>query len=85
MFKIEKEIPIPSTVTVHGKQSRYPLEELTCGDSFMVPYIDSTPKAAKQALVAAINYYRKKVLKEKGTKIYFATRVYKTGIRCWRI
>ena len=81
MFKVEKNIPIPPTVTVYGRRSRFPLSELNSGDSFMVPFTDSSPEAIKKSLLGAIRNYRSR----HGKNIYFATRVYKTGIRCWRI
>jgi hypothetical protein len=71
-YKIEKDIPIPSTKQV-GK--KYPLVTMDLGDSFVMPLVD------RNSLTAATNYLRK----SGDNKKFTTRRISETEMRVWRI
>lgn len=73
MYKIEKNIPLPTNGTSFHALRKYPWYEMDKGDSFFVP--KKPPSYVKQAAV--------KVMKEhKDKKFVFQSEA--AGTRCWR-
>jgi len=72
MFKIEKNVPSPTT---DGK-SKYPFGEMSIGDSFFVSDYDSITHGRLRS--AAQSYGKKNSMK-------FTVRKVDGGIRVWRI
>lgn len=74
MYKIQKNVPIPSK-TAHGRKKVYPFEKMEVGDSFAVPLIKT------KTVTSAVSQENKKY---KGERRY-TIRVIKNKTRIWRI
>lgn len=74
MYKVEKNIPLP--VKVEKNKTKYPLDYMAIGDSFLIPF--TKEKYSSNSIKVP---YR--AAKRKGMKI--TRRCEKNGIRVWRI
>lgn len=70
MYKIERNIPVPSRT---GRPSKYPFKDMKIGDSF----------AAPSSLTSSVKTCAFRFAKNKGGK--FSFRVHDGKVRCWRI
>ena len=77
MYEIEKEIELPSVISL---RRLYPFKEMEVGDSFFVPLNGRDSRMVSVAIMGA-----GRATRMKGEK--FTTRVNKEkdGVRCWRI
>jgi hypothetical protein len=71
-YKIEKGIPIPSTIQ---KIDKYPFAKMDIDDSFFVECL----KKEALRMQRSLHYIRKKI------KMDFISRINENGIRIWRI
>lgn len=74
MFKIEKNIPLPTNIRRAGRKGKYPFGLLKAGDSFLVP-----EGKMKTISVSLANHNKKMKPKQ------FTARTVKDGIRVWRV
>lgn len=77
---IEKDIPLPRK-SVGGKKIQYPWHEMAVGDSFKVDIDGKNPKSIASMLATSARQFSRR----HNLKYYFATRVFATEVRIWRI
>lgn len=84
MFKVENDIPIPTTIAL-GARSRYPLGSMEVGDSFLIPADhDGFRVNAKGYRQHNVQASMSAIQKAKG--IIFKSRKQEDGsIRVWRV
>ena len=74
---VEAGIPIPQ---VAQGNSKYPVEELKPGDSFLVTCTPDKAKATKANIMGAA----RRVAKKTGREFVVLVRPEEKGVRCWR-
>ncbi len=86
-IKIEKNIPIPSSVTRKDTgRSKYPFLEMEVNDSFLITVESLNKKQIENARVAILSAARR--LKQQGKlekRLVFISKVLPEGIRVWRV
>ena len=78
-IKIENNVPLPDTVR---KGVKYPLSEMTVGDSFKIGCKSSDESKKK---VNALYQNSRNYVVKNGLKWRFAARVVDGGARLWRV
>lgn len=82
MYEIQKNVPVPE------KRNKYPFRSMAKGDSFLVPYTDSTDTteagkhALKQRIASAAGQYRRRYCPSGQFVVRHDAE--SGGIRCWR-
>lgn len=76
---IEQNVPIPQVST---GRSKYPLEDMKPGDSFLVPCTDAKAQALKASIRGSAQRLTKKY--KGGVKFVVLVRPEEKGVRCWR-
>lgn len=79
IFKIERNIPIPSTTVL--KYCNYPFKKMKIGYSFLVPFRSN--KTEKQLKDSVYNRAHQFSIKS-NHKINFSVKITSDGIRIWR-
>ena len=77
MYEIEKNVPLPGVV------SRYPLDKMQVGDSFLIPAesaCDGNWTAREQSRVATAV----RAVRETNPGFKYLTRATEDGLRVWR-
>mgnify|MGYP001612441397 CR=1 FL=1 len=74
-IKIEKGVPVSSSLTFPDSPRAYPWRQMEVGDSFKVAGVDANTVAS------AANQFQKRA---RG-KCKFTVRLVDGGVRCWRI
>ena len=85
VYQLEDNIPIPEVTQVYkSRKSTMPLEIMTVGQSFLVPFRDGEDKEKGRKRVAAtVSQTRKRKLGADSTA-QFLTVIVKNGYRVWR-
>lgn len=73
MYKLEKNVPIPMDNIKVGRKTRFPLDVMLIGDSFVVEVSEY------KALLNAVRYITKKTGKR------FIVRKFDISARVWRV
>ena len=81
MFPIDKNIPIPPR-TPTTRMSKFPLESMDVGDSFLIPIEDGRNISEEGNRVANVI---RKWARRRGDGWKFSRRITSQGIRIWRI
>lgn len=79
VFKIEKDVPLAPHGNSRGGngQRKYPVDQMSVGDSFFVPLGTRTHVQVQSAIQRAVNRY--------GAHGKYTTRKVEGGVRVWRI
>jgi hypothetical protein len=80
MFKIEKNVPLPTTDVANG-DPKYPFADMEPGDSFFIPCPDKERAAIKSRVDSSIHDH---VRRRKLTCKFLSRRV-EGGVRVWRL
>lgn len=72
-FRVEKGIPVPS------REPKYPMLDMTVGDSFLVECQKAEKERVQKRLVSRAIYFGRR------HKVRYTCRIVDEGVRCWRV
>jgi hypothetical protein len=72
-YRVESGIPVPS------REPKYPLLDMTVGDSFLVECGRSERATVQKRLVSRALYFGRR------HKVRYTCRIVEKGVRCWRV
>ena len=81
MYAIESNVAILERVFGHSTASKYPLNDMRVGDSFLVPCEPATQQDRRRISSAVTGYQKRR--KDLGLK--FSIRSVEGGVRVWRV
>jgi hypothetical protein len=76
MYQIDKNIPIPLRQKGGGVAQLYPFNDMSVGDSFLVPCKEKEAKSKRASVLVST---------KRVPLMDFTTRITSKGVRIWRI